>query len=162
MVVFFIRKLFIMMTSSNGNIFRVTGHLRGEFTVSGEFPAQRLVARSSDVFFDLRPNNRLSKQPWGWLFGTLSCPLWRHCNDRTQEPTVRPYALFIQSNTYPVIKMISIIRMATTQNERRPTTVLLLTSVIRSVEVKRLGSWGSVSWNIPYLIVCHGDGGTNY
>ena len=29
-----------MMTSSNGNIFRVTGPLCGEFTGSGEFPAQ--------------------------------------------------------------------------------------------------------------------------
>ena len=29
-----------MMTSSNGNIFRITGPLRGEFTGPGEFPAQ--------------------------------------------------------------------------------------------------------------------------
>ena len=39
------------MTSSNGNIFRVTGHLCGEFTGSGEFPAQRPVTRSFDTFF---------------------------------------------------------------------------------------------------------------
>ena len=51
-----------MMTSSNGNIFRVTGHLRGEFTGPGEFPAQRPVTRSFDVFFDRRPNKRLNKQ----------------------------------------------------------------------------------------------------
>ena len=50
----------IMMTSSNGNIFRVTGPLCGEFTDPGEFPAQRPVTRSFDVFFDLRPNKRLS------------------------------------------------------------------------------------------------------
>ena len=31
-------------------------------------------------FFDLRLNKRLSKQPWGWWFGTLSRSLWRHCN----------------------------------------------------------------------------------
>ena len=55
-----------MMTSSNGNIFRVTGPLCGKFTGTGEFPAQRPVTRSFDVFFDLRPNKRLSKQPWGW------------------------------------------------------------------------------------------------
>ena len=30
--------------------------------VVGEFPAQRPVTRSFDVFFDLRLNNRLSKQ----------------------------------------------------------------------------------------------------
>ena len=28
--------------------------------VPGEFPVQRLVARSFDVFFDLRPNKRFS------------------------------------------------------------------------------------------------------
>ena len=38
-----------MMTSSNGNIFRVTGPL---FT--GEFHAQRAVTGSFDVFFDLQ------------------------------------------------------------------------------------------------------------
>ena len=69
-----------MMTSSNGNIFRVTGPLCGEFTGPGEFPAQRTVTRSFDVFFDLRPNKWLSKQPWGWWFETPSWSLWRHCN----------------------------------------------------------------------------------
>ena len=33
-----------------------------------------------DVFFDLRLNKRLSKQPWGWWFETPTHPLWRHCN----------------------------------------------------------------------------------
>ena len=46
----------------------------------GEFPTQRPVARSFDVFFDLRLNKRLSKQPWGWWFETLSRLLWRHRN----------------------------------------------------------------------------------
>ena len=48
--------------------------------VPGEFPAQRPVTRSFDVFFHLRLNKRLSKQSWGWWFETLSCPLWRHRN----------------------------------------------------------------------------------
>ena len=61
-----------MMTSSNGNIFRVTDPLCGEFTSP--------VARSFHVFLDLRLNKRLSKQSWGWLFETPFCPLWRHCN----------------------------------------------------------------------------------
>ena len=47
---------------------------------SGEFPTQRPVTRSFDVFFDLRLNKRLSKQPWGWWFETPSFPLWRQCN----------------------------------------------------------------------------------
>ena len=69
------------MTSSNGNIFRVTGPLCGEFTGPGEFPTQRPVTRSFDVYFDLRLNKRLCKQSWGWWFETLLCPLWRHSNE---------------------------------------------------------------------------------
>ena len=69
-----------MMTSSNENIFRVTGPLCGEFTGPGEFPTQRPVTRSFNVFFDLRLNKRLSKQPWGLWFETLPWSLWRHCN----------------------------------------------------------------------------------
>ena len=68
------------MTSSNGNIFRVTGPLCGEFTSPGEFPTQRPVTQSFDVSFDLRLNKPLSKQSWGWWFETLSRSLWRHCN----------------------------------------------------------------------------------
>ena len=66
-----------MMTSSNGNIFRVTGHLCGEITGHRWRP----VTRSFDVSFDLRLNKRLSKQSWGWWFETPSCPLWCHCNE---------------------------------------------------------------------------------
>ena len=69
-----------MMTSSNGNIFRVTGPLCGEFTGLGEVPTQRPVKRSFDVFFDLRLNKRLSKQPWSWWFATPSWSLWRQCD----------------------------------------------------------------------------------
>ena len=79
-----------MMTSSNGNIFRVTGPMCGEFTGPGEFPAQRPVTRSFDVFFDLHLNERLSKQPWGWWFETLSFSLWRQCN-----VTKKPRDLYI-------------------------------------------------------------------
>ena len=52
----------------------------GNSPVSGEFRTQIPVTRSFNVFFDLRLNKRLSKQPWGWWFETLSHPLWRHCN----------------------------------------------------------------------------------
>ena len=51
----------------------------GNSPVPGEFPTQRPVTRSF-VYFDLRPNKRLSKQSWGWWFETLSCSLWRHRN----------------------------------------------------------------------------------
>ena len=53
----------------------------GNSPVSGEFPAQRPVTRSFDVFFDLRLIKRLSKHSRGWWFETLSSPLWRHCNE---------------------------------------------------------------------------------
>ena len=55
--------VYIMMTSSNGNIFRVTGHLCGEFT------GPRWI-----------PRTKASKQSWGWWFERLSRPLWRQCN----------------------------------------------------------------------------------
>ena len=53
----------------------------GNSPVPGEFPAQRPMTRSFDVLFDLRLNQRLSKQLWGWWFETPSRPLWRHCNE---------------------------------------------------------------------------------
>ena len=48
--------------------------------VTAEFPPQRPVTRSFDVFFDLRLNKRLSKQSWGWWSETPSRSSWRHCN----------------------------------------------------------------------------------
>ena len=62
-----------MMTSSNGNMFRVTGFCAGNSPVTagspvtGEFLWHRPVTRSFDVFFDLRLNKRLSKQDAGDL-----------------------------------------------------------------------------------------------
>ena len=52
----------------------------GNSPVTGEFPAQRPVKRSFDVFFDLRLDKRLNKQSRGWWCETLSRSLWRHCN----------------------------------------------------------------------------------
>ena len=100
-----IKKIKKMITSSNRNIFRLTGHLHGEFTMmtssngniffallalcagnspaTGEFPSQRPETRSFEVFFDLCLKKRLSKQSRGWWFETPSRPSWRHCNDRS-------------------------------------------------------------------------------
>ena len=47
------------MMSSNGNIFWVTGPLCGEFT--SEFPSQRPVMQSFNVFGDLRLNKGLNE-----------------------------------------------------------------------------------------------------
>ena len=57
----------------------------GNSSVPGEFPAQRPVTRSFDVFFDLRLNKWLSKQSRGWWSETLSRPLWRHRNGQCRR-----------------------------------------------------------------------------
>ena len=64
----------------NGKFSALLALCADNLPVTGEFPAQRPVTRSSDVFFDLSLNERLSKQCSGWWFETLSRPLWRHCN----------------------------------------------------------------------------------
>ena len=54
----------------------------GNSPVPGEFPTQRPVTRSVDAYFELCPDKRLSKQPWGWWFETRPHSLWRHRNVR--------------------------------------------------------------------------------
>ena len=53
----------------------------GNSPITGEFPSQRPVTWSFDVFFALRLNKQLSKETWGWWFEMPSYPLWCHCND---------------------------------------------------------------------------------
>ena len=91
-----------IMTSSNGNIFRVTGPLCREFTGPGEFPAQRSVTRSFDVFFDLRMNKRLSKQPWGWWFEMPAWSLWHQRN--VQAITQRKINIHLSQHIEAVTK----------------------------------------------------------
>ena len=54
--------------------------VRGIQRVTGEFPSQRPVTRSFDIFFDPRLNKRLRKQSRRRWFETPSRSLWRHCN----------------------------------------------------------------------------------
>ena len=56
----------------------------GNSPVTGEFPAQRPVTRSFDVFFDLGLNRQLSKQWRLWWFETLPHSLWSHCDNVKQ------------------------------------------------------------------------------
>ena len=69
------------MTSSNENIFRVTGHLWGEFTGHRWIPLTKASDADLDVSFDLRVNKPLSKQSWGWWFEVQLRSLRRHCNE---------------------------------------------------------------------------------
>ena len=51
----------------------------GNSPVTGDFPSQRPITRSFDVFFDL------SKQLWGWWFEMQSYWLWSHCHDHCND-----------------------------------------------------------------------------
>ena len=77
-----------MMTSSNGNIFRVTGHLCGEFTAPRWIPRTKSSDAELWCFLWSRLNKRLSKQSWGWWFETLSRPLWRHSNGLAESRNI--------------------------------------------------------------------------
>ena len=68
------------MTSSNGNIFRVTGPLWGNPPVIGSFPSQRSAMRGFDVSFDLCLSKRLSRQWRRRWFEAPSRSLWRQCD----------------------------------------------------------------------------------
>ena len=72
----------------------------GNSPVTGEFPTQRLVTRSFDVFFDLRLDKRLSKQSWGRWFETPSLSLWRHCNVCNGLANAELYVLRLKSPQY--------------------------------------------------------------
>ena len=66
----------------------------GNSPLTGEFPTQRPVTGSFDIFFDQRLNKRLSKQWWGWWFETPSRPVWRHSNGEQW------FCIFLLNNTH--------------------------------------------------------------
>ena len=91
------------MTSSNWNIFRVTGLLGGPVgnsPVTGEFPLQRPVTRSFDVFANLSLNKRLSKQSWCWWFETPWPPLWLQSNGPVIQVSYLPVAEVLNFKTF--------------------------------------------------------------
>ena len=75
----------------------------GNSPIAGEFPAQRPVTRSFDVFFDLRLNKRLSKQSWGcdWdaIAPIMSSLHWTPVKKRRKE-SWRIIYYRLQSGTY--------------------------------------------------------------
>ena len=74
----------------------------GNSPVSVEFPTQRPVTRSFDVFFHLCLNKLFSKQWRGWWFETPSRSLWRHCN---ASLTSRGYCPWVLTNSGPLTKL---------------------------------------------------------
>ena len=123
---------FSMMTSSNRNIFRVNGPLCEEFTGPGEFPSQRPVARSFDVFFDQRLNKRLNKQPWGWWFETPSWSLWRHCN---VNMNFHDFGIWLESKAWALglhTSVNTIWPQQHTKSQNMITSVSVVSEVIKS------------------------------
>ena len=94
-----INTIIIMMTSSNETFSASLALCAGNSPVPGEFPSQRPVTRSFDVFFDLCLNKRLSKQSWGWWFEMPSRSLWCHCNGHNNAH----YIIFDHGHTISTI-----------------------------------------------------------
>ena len=61
--------------------FRFTGLCEGNPLVTRGFPQQGPVTQSFDIFFDQRPNKRLSKQSRRRWSETPSHSLWRRCKE---------------------------------------------------------------------------------
>ena len=70
----------IMMTSSNGSIFRVTDPLWGESTDQRWIPLTRPVTRSFDIFFDLQTVEQTIETPVIWYaIAIIMTSLWYNC-----------------------------------------------------------------------------------
>ena len=108
----------------------------GNSPVPGEFPGQRPVTRSFDVFFDLRLNKRLSKQSWsGWL-ATLSRPLWCHCN-----------ALLVHWTRFPTSWFVIMISTSTCKINSNYVFVEILFNILDHMStIKMLPNLGNLSW----------------
>ena len=69
---------------------------------TGEFPTQRPVTRSFDVFFDLFLTKLLSKQSWSWWFETPLHSLWLHCNVYLIHPRCEAYCCVCSASNLKV------------------------------------------------------------
>ena len=101
----------------------------GNSPVTGEFPAQRPVTWSFDVFCDLCQNKRLSKQSWGWWFETPSRPLWRHSNVPTPDllciTLTISYLLMARSSTTVILNSSSWVYSIVTQENKKHQCIYL-------------------------------------
>ena len=91
-----------MMTSSNGNIFRVTGLCEGNPPVTDQWRGALMFS-----FIILCLNKRSSKQSWRRWFETPLRSLWRHCNadwfSTIQVPVPHKYGTRVRSALCPQI-----------------------------------------------------------
>ena len=120
----------------------------GNSPVSGEFPAQRPVRRSFDVFFDLRLDGWLSKHSWGWWLETPSCPLWRQSNENalkngghfsrpqcvnTAPLTLQPTVLSPKTDNKEMTNHLDSDWQASTKSTRERNAVMLNNELIADV-----------------------------
>ena len=91
----------------------------GNSLVTGEFPSQRTVTLSFDVFFDLCLNKWLNKPLTCQWFETPSCSLWRHSNNfgcNATEESLRS-AMYQPQNYNHVISTHSSCKAASLQSK---------------------------------------------
>ena len=103
------RELWNMMTSWNGNIFRATGHLCGEFIGPRWIPRTKASDAELWCFLWSASDKRLSKQSWGGLwFETPLRPLWHHRNDWGISTHIKCVSLRIYINVESLCTQLSI------------------------------------------------------
>ena len=132
----------------------------GNSPVPGEFPTQRPVTWSFDVFFDLHLNKRLSKQWWGWWFETLSRPLWRQCNvyrsmlmpsDGVPWEQIIPKALRTIRRRPPLPTATMYSRVCWS----RPTLIQIMTCRLFDAKPLSEKCWLIIDWNLRNKLQWH-------
>ena len=102
----------------------------GNSPVPGEFPTQWPVTRSFDVYFDLRPNKRLSKQSSGWWVEMLSHPsrcYWRHRNEIENAYTSRyGYGTFRGKSAWSYFGVCDVLYQLSLPTPKQPTTFTIM------------------------------------
>ena len=127
----------------------------GNSPAPGEFPAQRPVTRSFDVFFDLRLNKRLSKQSWGWWFETLSGPLWRHNNaENTQRYKTRPPSLdFWIDNLHTAMDFIHLICRFCQFHDNYSSVIISTEPQCLTFQQRMMGNFIVFCWSLILTII---------
>ena len=98
-----ITTVLIMMMSSNGNIFRVTGPLCGEFTGHRWIPLTKASDAEIWWVFYMHQNNRLSTQSRHRWLETPSRSLWRLCNEWRIYVSVDWVACGLGNDMWPLL-----------------------------------------------------------
>ena len=119
-----------MMTSFSALLTLCAGNL----PVKVEFPSQRPVARSFDVFFDLCLNKQLNKQSRHRWFETQLRSLWRHCNFYLQALLARVRCKSARKSS---------MRIHSSVNSRWNLRVLMSTG---STSWKKISDWALAAW----------------